>query len=167
MIFKKYIQHKNKKLRKLSSSGHHNISYKNSTTLGMIFTHNSIDKISRAEQLSKMFMKDGKTVKVMAFKPVGQVNHLPYDTFTLKDITFWGDYTRSNVNNFINHEFDFLFCIDDEPDLIIENIVASSKAKCRVGKYNDSNQDLFELMIGPGIDNNWLNGMYDYVSRIH
>jgi len=167
MIFKKYIQHKNKQLRKLPSSGHINISYKKSTSLGMIFTHDSIDKISRAEQLSKLFLKDGKHVKIMAFKPVGQVNHLPYDTFTLKDITFWGEYNRSNVNNFIKQEFDFLFCIDDEPDLIIENIMALSKARCRVGKYSESNQDLFELMIGPGIDTNWLNGMYDYVRRIH
>ena len=167
MIFKRYIEYRNRKLKKHSDNRHHNVSYKNATDLGLIFTHNSIDKISRAEELNKLFIKDGKKVKIMAYKPVGQVNHLPFDTFTEKDITFWGNYTRSNVNNFIDQEFDFLFCIDDEPDLIIENIMALSKAKCRVGKLNDSKQDLFELMIGPGTDKNWLNGMYNYVKRIH
>jgi hypothetical protein len=167
MIFKKYIRLKNKKLKKDPNIRHRNVSYKNATKVGLIFTHDSIDKISRAEELNKLFLKDGKTVKIMAYKPVGQVNHLPYDTFTNKDITFWGKYTRSNVNNFIEQEFDFLFCIDDEPDLIIENIIALSKARCRVGKLNNNQYDLFELMIGPGIDSNWLNGMYDYVKRIH
>ena len=167
MIFRKYIQLKNNRLRKKNNSESHSVSYNEAKLIGIVFTHKSVSQIDWAEQLSALFKKDGKKVKIMAYEPSREVNHLPFDTFTDKDITFWGNYTRSNVNTFIDEQFDFLFCIDEEPNTIVENILMSSHAKCRVGKYREGSEDIYDLMIAPGTDNEWLSGMHTYVKRIN
>ena len=167
MIFRKYIQFKNNKLRKINRQETHSVRYDDATLIGIVFTNNSVAQIDWAEQLSGLFKKDGKSVKIMAYEPSREVNHLPFDTFTDQDITFWGKYVRSNINAFIDEDFDFLFCLDEKPNTIVENILVSSHAKCLVGKYHEGSEDIYDLMIAPGADNDWLSGMHTYVKRIN
>ena len=51
-----------------------------------------------------------------------------------------------SVDHF-NFAFDYLFYIDNEPNPLIINLLAKSKAKCRVGRYADDIEPYFELMI--------------------
>ena len=167
MIFKNYLQYKTNKLKRKRGSEHHHVTYEKAQSVGILFTNSSVELIDKAEKLSEYFKKDGKKVKIMAYEPSKEVNHLPFDSFSDKDISFWGNIRYSNLENFLNQSFDFLCCIDDRPNLIIEHLIFSSKAKCKVGKFSEGSESAYDLMVAPGSDADWIKGIHTYMSRLN
>jgi hypothetical protein len=132
---------KNKALRSSTT-------FKKAQQVGILFTVEDRSKHDIVKEFIKKIETEGKVVKVLAFLPEKKENfEFLFDYFTSKDISFWGSLTSHDALAFSNLPFDFLYCLDEEPNAIVLNLLARSKAKCRVGKYKTGNEDFFELMI--------------------
>jgi len=169
MIFKQLLAYKTRRTQSKNQPTRMSTSFRKASQVGVIFSYENPEKSAIVDRLIEDLKSDGKKVKVLAYEQNNQVKHLPYDSFSQKDISFWCKYIKQTLNNFVDHEFDFLICVDDHPGLLIRNILANSKAKCRVGKNDSTNQKSFELMIGA--DNydhaHWVATMYDNLKKIN
>ncbi|MDB4835218.1 hypothetical protein OAH12_01400 [Cyclobacteriaceae bacterium] len=67
--------------------------------------------------------------------------------FNKKDFNWSGKIKSEKVNKFIKTPFDFLFSINTSSNLQIENILALSKAKCRIGSKIDDLKNNLDFVI--------------------
>ena len=79
----------------------------------------------------------------------------------------WGNITASSAVNFAAIPFDFLLYLDTVPNEYILNLVAKSKAKCRIGKFWKEAEQYFEMMIESNADNRtFIDELYRYTSAL-
>ncbi len=136
------------------------IGYDQAMHVGVIFTIEDEKKHEEVKKFVNDLLKEDKKVEVIAFLGKGKENHeFKFDFFTEKDFTFSGDIGGRQLITFTSKPFDYLICLDLKPNLYLENILARSKAKCRIGHYSGpGTSDFFELMISlngqePGLRN--------------
>ncbi|MDX1630151.1 MAG: hypothetical protein R3345_15685 [Fulvivirga sp.] len=164
MISKKLLAYKTKTLAKKSKVERGNMAYATAQKIGILF---SIDNLSKHESIKSLIKKleaDNKKVEVLAFLPKKKENHeFLFNFFTEKDINFWGSITSGDVLKFAAKPFDYLFYVDQQSQPILRNILAMSKAKCRIGSFNKENEPYCEMMIETkeGIDS-LVEEMYRY-----
>ncbi|GAA0894071.1 hypothetical protein GCM10009122_37510 [Fulvivirga kasyanovii] len=148
MLSKKILSYKTKALVKKSKVARNSVSYEQAKSIGIVFTIDDLAKHETIKQLVRRLEKDGKKVQALAFLPKGKENfEFLFDFFTDKDVTMWGNFTADQVHSFVEKPFDYLFYLDQKSNPLITNILAMSKAKCRIGKFNEVNNQLCELMI--------------------
>jgi hypothetical protein len=145
-----------------------NLPYKQARTVGVLFSVEDKQKHFIIKELIKKLELDEKVVQVLEYMPAKHENYeFKFDFFTEKDLSFWGNITSSSANQFADAPFDFLFYIDLEPNVFVLNVLARSKAKCRVGKYFDGGQQYMELMIeSVGGIQALIDGMYKYATQL-
>jgi hypothetical protein len=138
--------------------------YKQALSVGVIFSVEDKSKHDEIKDFVKRLEQDGKQVVVMSFLPQNKDNYeFMYDFFTEKDLTFWGTLTSNAALKFADMPFDLLYYIDTSPNPYILNLLARSKAKCRVGKFWESGTPYFEMMIENKNGNHSLiDTMYKY-----
>jgi len=136
--------------------------------VGIIFTVEDKKKHDDIKDFVHQLEKDGKKVQVLSFLPENRDNYeFLFDFFTLKDISFWGSITAANAVSFYSTSFDYLYYLDSTPNPILMNILARSKAKCRIGKHFENAQSYFELMIhSKSGQKNLYAGMYTYSKQV-
>lgn len=124
------------------------MAFKKATSVGVLFTIEDRTKHDAVKDLVKKLEADGKAVKALAFLPEKKENfEFLFDYFTVKDISFWGILQSTDALKFSDTPFDFLYCLDEDPNVMVLNLLARSKAKCRIGKYKEENEPYYELMI--------------------
>jgi hypothetical protein len=122
--------------------------YKQAISVGVIFSVEDKSKHDEIKDFVKRLEHDGKQVVVISFLPKNKDNYeFMYDFFTDKDLTFWGTLTSNAALKFADLPFDLLYYIDTTPNPYILNLLARSKAKCRVGKFWENSESFFEMMI--------------------
>lgn len=168
MILSQALSYKTKRFLKLNHGLRVSVPYTEAKHIGIIFSNDSPDKSKLAEQLKSLILADDKKIKVLAYDRNVQIKHLPFESFSKKDINFWGNFTNQSIHNFANISFDFLFCLDNNPGDVIRNLLAKSKAKCRVGICNnfESYNELFELIVQSSDDSNLVDSVYEYTKNI-
>lgn len=148
MLNKKILSYKTRSLIASSQVVRKNISYGEAKSVGVVFTIEDLKKHETVKTFIKRLEKDGKKVQVLAFMPKGAQNfEFLFDFFTVKDLSFWGNFTARQVTDFAAKPFDFLFYLDNNSNQLILNVMAMSKARCRIGKFNEDNSPVCELMI--------------------
>jgi len=148
MLSKKILSYKTKSIAKKSTVIRSSMAYDTAETIGIVFSIDDIHKHEAIKSFIQNLEGDGKKVEVIAFLPKKKENHeFLFDFFTTKDISFWGNFTSDKVVDFASKPFDYLFYIDLESSPLIRNILAMSKAKCRVGKFSEENEPFCEMMI--------------------
>lgn len=168
MILKAWLKYKTNKAQKNNKSLRESVPYKTSSRIGIIFCNDEQSKIEDADKLISLLKKDKKKVKVIAQEHKSAVKHLPYDTFNQDNFSFLGDFIGKPINDFINADYDFLICLDEQPNYLIRSILANSQAKCRIGKYEENNQQTFEMLLKDKGNNghDWVDSMYRYIILI-
>lgn len=163
-----FLKLKTKSQLKRNKALRDNVPYNKAVTVGVIFSVEDKQKHDIIKDFIKRLEHDGKKVKVISFLPKNKENYeFLFDFFTEKDLTFWGNITSGNAITFSETAFDYLYYLDKEPNDIIMNLLAKSKAKCRVGKYTDTHQLYFELMIeSSGETKGLADNMYRYTSLL-
>lgn len=122
--------------------------YKEATKVGVVFTVEDKQKHEQIKELIKKLERDGKKVTVICFLPNDKQNYeFLFDFFTEKDVSFWGNLTATNALKFSESTFDYLFYLDTEPNSLILNLLARSKAKCRMGSFWDDGSSFLEFML--------------------
>lgn len=105
------------------------------------------------EPLSRFIKKleqDHKKLKVLTY--FEHIHSHPYnfyiDYFLKSDINWLGEINSPKMTQFLDTQFDFLFCIESpQPEPVFDIILSQTKANCRVGLYNEERTNLFELMV--------------------
>ena len=127
------------------------VGFKHAQNIGLIFSIGDLSKHKSIKKFIKILEDDGKTVQVLSYLGKEKENHeFLFDFFTDDDLSIWGKQQNATANKFTNNEFDFLFHLDITRNDLIENILAKSNARCRIGIIQGEleNRNLFyELML--------------------
>lgn len=89
----------------------------------------------------------GKRVQVLGYLPNSQQinpNNFFY-FFTREDINLLGKSKKNELNDFLKTQFEHLYHIDIVSEPILDYIVASSNAKCKIGNFIAGRDYLFEI----------------------
>lgn len=153
-----------KKNKSLRSS----IPYKQALTVGVLFTVEDKKKHDDIKEFIHKLEQDGKKVQVLEYLPVKKDNYeFMFDFFTINDISFWGKIESEKTLKFSDTPFDYLFCMDTERNPMVLYLLARSKAKCRVGRFQDQEKSFFELMIdSTGGTKNLIDSIYKYTAKV-
>lgn len=145
-----------------------NMPYKKAQWVGIIFTVEDRLKHDQVKQFIHKLEQDGKKVQVITFLPSKKENYeFLFDFFTLKDLSFWGNITSHSAMKFAETPFDYLYYLDTQPNPLILHLLARSQAKCRVGRFWNSAEPFFELMID-SINNtpSLIDGINKYATQL-
>ena len=144
------------------------IPYKQAATIGILFSVEDKKKHDDIKELIHKLEHDGKKVQVLEYLPVKKENYeFMFDFFTINDISFWGKIESEKTLKFSDTPFDYLFCIDTEPNPMILYLLARSKSKCRVGRFQHEEKSFFEFMIDSnGGTKNLIDGIYKYTAQL-
>ncbi len=142
--------------------------YKKVKTVGILFTVEDRQKHEHIKILVKKLESEGKETKVLCFLPPKKENYeFLFDYFSKNELNFWGKIESHDVDNFISQPFDILYNPDKTPNLMLNYILAASKASFRVGNADESLSNFFELMIK---NNNGsvslIDDMYKYTNQL-
>jgi hypothetical protein len=142
--------------------------YKRSNLVGIIFSVEDRQKHDDIKDFIRHLEQDGKQVKVMEFLPRKKDNYeFLFDFFTIHDLNFWGKIVNDQARKFAETPFDYLFYIDEEHNPLVLNLLAQSRAHCRVGRYQEGMEPYFEFMIaGHGTPKGLIDNMYRYTKQL-
>ncbi|TRX60856.1 hypothetical protein FNH22_07380 [Fulvivirga sp. M361] len=145
------------------------MAYRSAKNVGIVFSVEDLKKHELIKRFKKALENDGKNVSVLAYVPKGHQNfEFLFDFFTIKELDFWGQFNSEAVQKFTSQSFDYLFYLDQEGNPLIRNILAMSKAKCRVGNCLEDNANFCELMIQThnGSMQNMVDEIYKYTKLL-
>ncbi len=142
--------------------------YSRSNLVGIIFSVEDRQKHDDVKDFIRQLEQDGKQVRVLEFLPRKKDNYeFRFDFFTVQDLSFWGKINNDQADKFISTPFDYLFYIDEEPNPLVLNLLAQSRAHCRVGRHHDGVEPYFEFMIGgQGTIKGLMDSMYKYTKQM-
>jgi len=164
----KFLRYKTKSYLKNNKALRSSEAYKSARTIGVIFTVEDRRKHDQIKNLIRKLERDGKQVKALAFLPPNQENYeFLFDFFTYREISIWGNITATSAVSFADAAFDFLLYLDTTPNELILNLVAKSKAKCRIGKFSPESEPFFEMMIeNNGNSIAFIDDLYKYTTAL-
>jgi hypothetical protein len=149
MLFKKsFILRKTRRKVKKSTVSRENISFRNAKSIGIIYSWEGKRKAEVINDFAKELEITGKKVQILCFSRVDlKVIPVLIDFFRPNDFSYFGKIKSHKLNDFINLRFDFLFHLDTTENVYIENVMAQSKARCRVSRADYTKKDLYDFMI--------------------
>ena len=149
MLLKKFfIERKTKRAVKKSTVSRENISFRNSKSIGIIYSWEGKRKAEIINDFAKELEIAGKKVQILCFSRVDlRVIPVLVDFFRESDFSYFGKIKSNKLNDFINLRFDFLYHLDTSQNVYIENVMAHSKARCRVSRADHTKKDLYDFMI--------------------
>lgn len=143
--------------------------YRQAKSVGILFTMNNLDDYEAIRNFETKLKKDGKEVKVLSYLPKNVENfHFHYDIFSHTDYSATGEVKAANISSFIEQRFDYLICLDNNPNLYIDYILATSAARFRIGNYRENKEPLYELMLrlnGPDSVSNLIQQIIHYTNE--
>jgi hypothetical protein len=152
---------KNKSLRA-------SIPYQQAKNVGIIFSVEDKQKHVDVKEFIRLLEQDGKKVHVLEYLPLKKENYeFMFDFFTIQDLNFWGNLNSDKAVQFSETPFDYLFCIDKESNPLVLSLMARSKARCRVGRFHETDSPYFEMMIEQnGTTKGLIETMYKYTKQL-
>ncbi len=144
------------------------VPYKQAQNIGILFTVEDKQKHYDVKEFIHQLEQDGKSVQVLEYLPIKKENYeFKFDYFSIQDLNFWGALNSAIASKFINTPFDFLFCIDQQSNPLVLHLLATSKAHCRIGRFNESESQYYELMIEQnGTNKGLIDTMYSYTKKL-
>ncbi len=122
--------------------------YQNARKIGLIYSQCEPERLEVIDDLIDKIKTSGKHVETMTYVPkVKKTETFDFPFFTENDFLPSGKWKKKEVENFKHEDFDYLISMDTQTNKYTRNILAASKAKCRVGKYEEGFDQYFELMI--------------------
>jgi hypothetical protein len=163
-----FLQMRTRKALRKNNSIRASIPYKQAQSMGIIFSVEDKQKHEDIKEFIRHLEQDGKKVSVLEFLPKKKENYeFLFDFFTIESLTFWGNIDSPPAKKFSQTSFDYLFYIDKESNPLILNLLAESKARCRVGCFHELESSYYEFMIEhKGTTKMLTNSMYNYTKQL-
>ena len=147
-ITNKIIEFQLPKLLKKSPVRRKTVNYADAERVGVLVTLHDHEKQHAIDEFVDRLVADHKEVEVLCYDKRRARNKIfGYVQFTRRDISFFGRLRADYVLDFINRDFDYLFHLDTESEVVLDKILALSRARCRVGCDLPEHRDYYELMV--------------------
>ena len=164
------IPYRTRSLLQREQSRRKSRNYRQVRHIGLLFVMSSLHEFELIKTFEKKLRKDGKEIKVLSYLPPDIENFdFRYDFFTQKDFSFFGGVQAANIGQFLEQPFDLLICLDREPNMYIEYLIAASAASFRIGPHINQREYLFELMIQIAEERDLselINQVYHYINKL-
>jgi hypothetical protein len=163
-----FLKYRTKSQLKKNKTARTTTPFTEAKTIGILFTITDRGKHEIIKDFIHKLEHDKKQVQVMTYLPNKKENYdFLFDFFGPKDLSFWGEVTAHNATKFSDIPFDYLFCLDTEDNAMVDYLLARSKAKCRIGKFDDTRKDYFEMMIDSTKNTKeFVDGIYKYTTQL-
>ena len=112
-----------------------------------VVTSKVIYKSSGFKSFIKKLSDKGMDTEIRIYNEDQASENSTIQQYTKKDYSWSGKIKSPLVNKFIKTPFDFLFSVNTSSILHIENILALSNAKCRIGTTTDQDNEHLDFMI--------------------
>ncbi|CAN5848054.1 hypothetical protein BH11BAC7_BH11BAC7_26830 [soil metagenome] len=112
-------------------------------TIGIVFTFNGNEDFELLKKYVLYLRELKKKVKAIGYyktkeEPQMQYSKVDYDFFSKKSHNWYGKPTDHLVTNFVEEEFDIMIDINPDKDAVITYVAALSKAKFKVGRFEET-----------------------------
>jgi hypothetical protein len=129
-------------------------------SFGLLFDANDPEIYELVKKYFKYLKESKKKVHAIGFYdlknlPQMEYSKLDYDFFTRKDLNWWGKPGGTFVTNFIEEEYDVLINFSLNDSFPLKYISAMSKAKMKIGKLDEKNSAVYDMMIQQPADKNF------------
>lgn len=121
-------------------------------TVGILFDATNSDDLEIVKRYVVYMREHRKKVKAIGFFntkviPSLAYSKLEYDFLSAKELNWYGKPSSVIVKNFIHEEYDLLIDLNVHDHFVLKYISALSKAKFKVGKYNEKDESIYDMMI--------------------
>lgn len=142
--------------------------YLDAKSIGVLFSYQGADHFEQSMGLVDKLESDGKKVEVITFTKEDKNTEYNFPHFSDKDLKPNGSWRNTDVEQFQQAQFDYVICLDESINKYTKNILASTRAKCRVGCYAEGQDKYFELMINADSDQyeRFLDQLYHYLKKM-
>ena len=124
------------------------IALQNATLIGIIFNASHYEEMMAAIEYSKNLGVFKKNIKLMGFvNDKKATSSFPFPFFTKSDLNWLKRPKCSQVDTFIDIEFDVLINLSTEVIPPLEFIAGASKAKFRIGLYTKTKLQHYDFLI--------------------
>jgi hypothetical protein len=143
-----FIKYKTNRSVKRDSIKRSTVPFTKAKRVGILFTAGDKEKFLKVKELYTLLKNEGKEVEVMTYLAKGAQNYeFLFKIFDKKGFSFTGKVLDEDLQAFIDSEFDYLLHLDTESTTFTDYILATTMARCRVGKYDAERNRLYELML--------------------
>ena len=125
------------------------LNYVEAKQIGFLFFTTNRNMSSSINRFMKIFIEENKNVDALTYLSTNTENPygFKYDICTEEQISWFGELKSAKIKEFIKKDFDYLYCIAVEKSEVIDYILKNSQAKCRIGCFDGTNANNFELMM--------------------
>ncbi len=121
-------------------------------TVGILVDASNADDFELVKRYVLYLREHSKKVKVIGFFSTKHIppltySKLEYDFFSVKEINWLGKPTTHVIDNFIEEPYDLLIDLNIHDHFPLKYIASISKAKFKVGKYNEKDESIYDMMI--------------------
>lgn len=137
-------------LARQNQSPRYTVDYESAAEIGILLQGKPPFFVEEALKLRDLLEKDGKKVSILAFSdsiPQQEEWLEGVSVFSSKQISWSGKQLSPDVQSFMATQFDYLYCFAPAKARVFDAILAGSKARCRVGCYDGSKRNFYEVMI--------------------
>lgn len=137
-----------KRLIKTRRATRMHVGFRQAQHIGILYSAGNPQKQQVVRQLAKQLQKMGKQVTGLCYATIPmQQTANDFPTVTQHDLHYWGTITHPQAQAFVNTPFDYLFQVDLMGHPILNYLLAKSQAQCRIGYYDPTRTNLFEIMV--------------------
>ena len=121
-------------------------------SIGVVYDASTENDYNRAASLIRHLQSQGKMVKSIGLSPFKVLPHylpvkLAFNYISLKDINWYKKPENQFIDEFIAYEFDVLIDLNLQADDSLLYVVKLSKAKFKIGLYNEAQKDVYDFML--------------------
>ena len=143
---KKFIDLRVNKALKNQTPRSHTLSG-NSHRIGVLLKAKDQESLENSLCFINAFKEQHKEVQVLVYGNEDLKLREDFLALTVHDFGFFGALRNEQIEQFLERDFDYFFCLEKNLDAVIRYILAFTKSKLRIGFHKLENEDFLELMI--------------------
>jgi len=122
------------------------------TNVGIVYCGDNPNDVEFMKSYVQTLRNLGKQVKSLGFihvkeLPLGLNGSMMHQYYALKELNWYYKPSSQFIDNFVNDTFDILMDFGIPTQLPIKFISSMSKARCKVGRYEQKYVDFYDIMI--------------------
>lgn len=163
-----------KKAVKNHPYGGQSLRFEESKKVLLFFTSQGNQKIVLVKALQNKLEREGKEVTCLYLVEKDEDKpdvHLDegMERITVLDFSYFGKIEKLQVLEILKAHYDFVLHLDMESNIHCDLVLASCKARCRIGRYFENHEELYEMMVKVDNDkkiNYLIDQIYHYTKEL-
>lgn len=144
----------NKAIKGVENVQRQMINIDHAKNIGILFNATKPEEVLTISKFVDQLKTQERNVHILGYQNLGSKNEAGERFFNNETVSFFGIPKDEKIVEFQKLNLDILICAFKDECLPLEYVAATSKARFRVGAFNQSKTNYYELMINTGSDNN-------------